>query len=107
MQLNTMKKQTKQVETAGQVANVFAIVMEYTEKDELLIGSGCIRLTKRFARFGVSAHVLPGLTSPDHTQGSPLFILVGPTKDSIKAAVKDLSPGDASLYFSSIMKLPV
>lgn len=89
---------------AGKTSDAYAIVLEYTDGDELLIGSGCVKLTKQYAKFGVSAHVLPGMESPN---GSPLFMVVGVTEGAVRKALDAITPGDANLYYSSIKKLPV
>lgn len=108
----------KSRETSAMVIAIHAIVMGYNsvtasfigadpEQEELLIGRGCVALTKGFSKFGVSAHVLPGLQAPSETgDAEPLYIIVGPAA-SIRKALDALSPGDSHSYYSSIIKLPV
>lgn len=93
-------------EKAGRTSQVFGVIMEYTEGGELLIGSGCVALTKKYAKFGVSAHVLPGLEAPDDNK-TPLFMIVGATEAGVRKAIDSITPGDAKMYYDSITKLPV
>lgn len=93
-------------EVAGRTSQVFGVIMEYTEGGELLIGSGCVALTKKYAKFGVSAHVLPGLEAPNDKK-TPLFMIVGATEGGVRKAIDAITPGDAKMYYDSIIKLPV
>lgn len=82
---------------------MYGIVLEDPSGEELLIGKGCVRLTKRFARYGVSAHVLPGNISDG---GKQLVMIVGRSKTGVAAAVKKFDPSKADTA-KHIMKLPV
>jgi hypothetical protein len=110
------KKRTS--ETATRVMAIYAVVLGYNsatasfigadpKETELLIGKGCVMLTRKFAKYGTSAHVLPGLETPDD-EGSaePLYMVVGPMV-SVRKALDALTPGDSHLYYNDIIKLPV
>lgn len=97
------------VATKGQ-RFIYQVVLTDRSGTELLIGRDCVRLTKMYAKFGVSAHVLPGLVSET---GLPLFILIGGSAIGIKAAVgsylkfADAVVSDKQRILTSIRKVPV
>jgi hypothetical protein len=103
-QIAAKSQQRKATEVAGRTSVVYGVVLEYIEEDELLIGSGCVALTKKYAKFGVSAHVLAGLESPNK---NPLFMVVGATEGNVRKAIDAIYPEDADAYYDSIIKLPV
>lgn len=106
-QIVAKSKKSKPVqEKAGRTSQVYGVIMKYTEGGELLIGSGCVALTKKYAKFGVSAHVLPGLEAPDDNK-TPLFMIVGANEAGVRKAIDAITPGDAKMYYDSIIKLPV
>jgi hypothetical protein len=94
---------------AASVATVYSVVVDWTEKGEWLIGSGCVALTKRFAKFGVSAHVLPGLEGYNDSSDkpSPLVMIVGASSAQIKKVLDQITPGNSKSYYDSIVKIPV
>lgn len=82
---------------------MYAALVESADSDkELLLGSGCIALTKHFAKYGVSAHVLPGAKSAD---GNPLFMIVGVNKAQVERALEKGYSVDPSAH--TITKLPI
>ena len=101
--------ETVKAATEGQKF-VFQVVLTDRSGSELLIGKDCVRLTRLYAKFGVSAHVLPGLVSET---GLPLFTLIGSTPNGVRAAVKrylqfaDAVPADGQRIMASIRKVPV
>lgn len=82
---------------------MYGAVVEYNGEDELLIGRGCILLTRRFVRYGVSAHVLPGSLSDS---GRQLIALIGMSKTGVAAALRKYEPTRPELL-KIIMRLPV
>jgi hypothetical protein len=100
---NPLKKAfASTAETARPVNVLYCVVLEDTSGDELLLGSGCVKLTKVFAKYGVSAHVLPGQES---INGNPLFILVGTSPSQMANAIQYGYGGDPETY--NIVKIPV
>jgi hypothetical protein len=96
---------------AAQAQYVFQIVLADLGGKELLLGRDCVRLTKKYIKHRVSAHVLPGLTNAD---GKPLFILVGGDAAKVKAAVldylkenKDGEPASKTAVLRALRKTPV
>lgn len=89
---------------------VYQVVLTDRSGSELLIGRDCIRLTRAYVKFGVSAHVLPGLVSDT---GLPLFTLIGGNATGIRAAVAsylkfaDAVAADRQRILASIRKVPV
>jgi hypothetical protein len=108
MKQTTARNSSKAKETAALTSHVYSIVIDWTEKGEWLIGSGCLALTKRFAKYGVSVHVLPGLEAPSETGDAvPLVMIVGANEAGIRKTLDAITPGSAKMYYSSIVKLPV
>lgn len=93
-------------ERAARTNAVYSVVLDWTEQGEWLIGSGCIALTKRFAKHGVSVHVLPGLESPDDSK-TPLVMVVGANEAGVRKTIDAIKADDAKAYYSSIIKLPI
>lgn len=104
-----LNKSFASIVKAAAVANVYTVVLDWTEKGEWLIGSGCLELTKRFAKFGVSVHVLPGLEgyNEDTDKPSPLVMIVGASNSQIRKVLDQITPGNSKMYYDNIVKIPV
>ena len=100
------KSQPRAVEQAASVGQVYSVVLDWTEDGEWLIGSGCLQLTKRFAKYGVSVHVLPGLESPDDSK-SPLVMVVGANEAGVRKTIDAIKVSEARPYYDNIIKLPI
>ena len=69
------------------------VTSDTTGPSTLVVGKDCARLTKRFQKFKVSAHVLPGVKD----NGSPCFAIIGTSHQAVLNAFNDwANNGDGS-----------
>lgn len=80
----------------------WAVVLEANTDQKLVVGKDCIILTKKYSRVKCSAHVL----NMKSQFGRSLFMIVGPTKAAMYAAIEIYDPENADLHMSMVRKLP-